>query len=1004
MVAGRIHDVGPMNEPEQRELVRLKEQQARLENELRLLSQQLTSFEQRLSQKPVAEAQTTVRPQEPHRPLPPPVPPIIARESLGSIPSAAPQPAPQTTGTPLAKTIAPVSTKAQTPAPGTGTTPVSPLRVQPDPGTVRAPAAVFQEAVPVPPPLTHALQSNVPARSFEMRLGTYWLVRIGIVMVLTGLVFFGNLAYQNYISRLGPAGKISLLYLASALLLGAGWWWQRKVVKESLKNYAQVLFAGGLAALYFTTYAAHYVQPLQIIASPLLDGVLLLLCAGFMIWAAERKKSEVLAVFAVGLAYYTSIITRVGYFTLWSNLVLSSAAVLFLLRNRWAALSFGSLIATYAAYGFWRFFDGTNWHWASPAEGLWSGTAFLMMYWLVFTSAVFLSRDQKLAGQNRASFLTLNNGAFFTLFLLTMLQVQQGGFWKFCLIYGALLVGLAVLAGWRLAEEPLTANAYLTQGLLLVTVGLISKFAGLQLALMLATESVLLLLAGYQRKNVILLTGAYLSAALAVGWGMDGLKDFDTRGLWLGAGLGLLMLVNAFITHRNLEESKTSSKESEAIVLRPQPSYFTVLALAIWVVATWHNTHQDLFPLVVAVEATLLTFSVYLLRVPEVPLLSQGLMLLAQGAWCVNWFDHPGALPWWNPVLLLALSLALSHWWPRQTIVQPKRQTSVLWPVLYAVAINLVIYLWLAPQTAAPMWLWTATLLAIGLTVYGVITRAWFVAACAQLFLAVSVIQFGLQLWQAKPAWQYPLAPITGLALLSLGTVQWFARKADADSAVREPLLQIAQVYRWVSLFLALIWICEYIPARERIWLLSLLGLLIFLLAGLWRSRETLLFSAAFTGTAVALFWLPLIEAPTVYFPNLVAILALLTQRQVARRLPERYPIDPAIHNAVILIGALSLWLFISRWMLEMASGFYLTASWSVLALLLFAVGLTLRERMYRWVGLGILACALGRVIVFDVWKLETIYRVLSFMALGIVLLVLGFIYSKYQEKIREWL
>ena len=50
------------------------------------------------------------------------------------------------------------------------------------------------------------------------------------------------------------------------------------------------------------------------------------------------------------------------------------------------------------------------------------------------------------------------------------------------------------------------------------------------------------------------------------------------------------------------------------------------------------------------------------------------------------------------------------------------------------------------------------------------------------------------------------------------------------------------------------------------------------------------------------------------------------------------------------------------------------------------------------------LACALGRVVIFDVWKLETLYRILSFMALGIVLLVLGFIYNKYQEKIREWL
>ena len=162
--------------------------------------------------------------------------------------------------------------------------------------------------------------------------------------------------------------------------------------------------------------------------------------------------------------------------------------------------------------------------------------------------------------------------------------------------------------------------------------------------------------------------------------------------------------------------------------------------------------------------------------------------------------------------------------------------------------------------------------------------------------------------------------------------------------------------------------------------------------------------SAAYTLTALVLFWLPLIEAPTVYLPNLVAILALLAQRQIARRFPDRYPQDAAIHNAVIVIGGLSLWLFVSRWVLELANGFYLTASWSVLALGLFTTGLLLRGWMYRWLGLGILACALGRVVIFDVWKLETVYRILSFMALGIVLLVLGFIYSKYQEKIREWL
>ncbi|HUC84128.1 MAG TPA: DUF2339 domain-containing protein, partial [Candidatus Acidoferrales bacterium] len=90
--------------------------------------------------------------------------------------------------------------------------------------------------------------------SFEMRFGKYWAVRIGVVIVLTGCAFLAKLAYHNFIPKLGAAERISLLYLASGLLLGAGAWWQRHSVRESLKNYGQVLFAGGLAAVYFTTF------------------------------------------------------------------------------------------------------------------------------------------------------------------------------------------------------------------------------------------------------------------------------------------------------------------------------------------------------------------------------------------------------------------------------------------------------------------------------------------------------------------------------------------------------------------------------------------------------------------------------------------------------------------------------------------------------------------------------------------------------------------------------
>jgi len=225
--------------------------------------------------------------------------------------------------------------------------------------TVLGDAAVLAQVAPTqetpasePIPLPPRLDEGVPAQplvsfsrlplpeapaekgSFELRFGTFWAVRIGIVMVLTALGFAGYYAYRHYVPHLGAWGKVALLYLGSGGLLGFGAWFQRQQVRDGLRNYGQVVMAGGLAAVYFTTYVAHYIPGLRVIESALLDGFLLLGWAGFMVWLADRRRSEVMALFAVGLAWYTSLVTQVGVFTLYSNLLLTVAAVVFLVRNR----------------------------------------------------------------------------------------------------------------------------------------------------------------------------------------------------------------------------------------------------------------------------------------------------------------------------------------------------------------------------------------------------------------------------------------------------------------------------------------------------------------------------------------------------------------------------------------------------------------------------------------------------------------------------------------------
>jgi len=45
-----------------------------------------------------------------------------------------------------------------------------------------------------------------------------------------------------------------------------------------------------------------------------------------------------------------------------------------------------------------------------------------------------------------------------------------------------------------------------------------------------------------------------------------------------------------------------------------------------------------------------------------------------------------------------------------------------------------------------------------------------------------------------------------------------------------------------------------------------------------------------------------------------------------------------------------------------------------------------------------------ARLLAVDVWRFDTLYRIVSFLVLGGVLLVLSFVYSRFAETLRRWL
>jgi len=84
-------------------------------------------------------------------------------------------------------------------------------------------------------------------------------------------------------------------------------------------------------------------------------------------------------------------------------------------------------------------------------------------------------------------------------------------------------------------------------------------------------------------------------------------------------------------------------------------------------------------------------------------------------------------------------------------------------------------------------------------------------------------------------------------------------------------------------------------------------------------------------------------------------------------------------------------------------SGVLDTATTVVLGLyasVLLVVGFVAREVLHRWLGLGLFAITLVKVLLSDVWRLGAGLRILVFMASGLLMLAAGFLYARYGKRI----
>jgi len=83
------------------------------------------------------------------------------------------------------------------------------------------------------------------------------------------------------------------------------------------------------------------------------------------------------------------------------------------------------------------------------------------------------------------------------------------------------------------------------------------------------------------------------------------------------------------------------------------------------------------------------------------------------------------------------------------------------------------------------------------------------------------------------------------------------------------------------------------------------------------------------------------------------------------------------------------------------SQGLMLSIIWGLHAAVLVVLGFWRRLKGIRWFGLGFLGIVIFKVFLYDLSNLNTPYRILSFMGLGIILLAVSWLYHRYKNQIR---
>lgn len=841
----------------------------------------------------------------------------------------------------------------------------------PPPIPVPSPEPIFtEEPEPsIPPPIYQPMTSwrdRFQGEEWEVIIGGSLLNKLGALILVIGVA----LLLRFSLDALGPAGKLAIGAGAGLALLAGGNWIEKR---ERYKGFAIGFLAAGWAMLYFTAYAAHGIPAARVIQSPALGLAVLLATAAAMIGATLRYRSQWITGLGFISAFAALQLDPASGFALIASAVLAAMLLWLSWRNEWQILPMAGVLMVYAVVAFQPNTPGF-------LEGI--GHPILWLYWALFEvyDLAQARRGSPRGPLAQIQFL-LNGMAFVAVSLLAAQHAPPDHYSAFLgLAAMAFAVSFSLRFKWQggFADDPIN-DLMSVPGIALTAASLLAMFAvglrfdGLKQTLGFLVVSQILFLFAWQQGSrfphlLALALSAFTTAKLCL---LDPTENglITALGYRMNAVSPMLLLATAVLAFDRVAAkrwwySALALPCATLLIYFEVPAPWRLLGWATLAAALWFWREMQEFRYEAwAVDCLLAVVAVAWLvgagRHHPLAWAAAGVSLGWQ-SWTLFRSQLPGRALALQP--LTAAAFLLAGCWAWDTLPSPL--VGPAWGLLSMFALE------------------TAAILEFRELQWCGLIGAW--AAGARLLYA-----------------NFPARAKTGFLSHRLMTVA--------------PFLPLYYYAWWRTRHRAFLWLpplLAFLLVRFEIGRVnSAIGMTAICVALLWygqrlnivdlRWQSYLVALAAFGRAFSSNLRVPgsLAGVPFRILAGALVVAGLLAAHRIARRDAEDVIDRYARTGFAILAAVLAAGLV----QFEVA-GRALTVAWAMEGAALLALGFLWSERVLRLLGLTLFLVCVVKLFFFDLAALEGIARIVSFIALGALLMAASWLYARFRDDLRKLL